>query len=275
MEPNVLPDSSSHPGRPLVAIVGPSGAGKSWLALRVAEWFHGEIVNCDSLQLYAGFDIGSAKLPVADRRGIPHHMFDVLDPRDEYSAGEYARHARPRIAGISARGNLPVITGGTGFYLRALLYGLPQLPERDQALRARLTARDASRPGILHRILKRLDPTTAARIHAHDTHKLIRALEVRMLTRQPLPPAAAGEAFAGYRTLEIGLDPGRERLSQALDSRTEEMFRSGLVDEVRRLLAGGCSGLEKPFESLGYKQALRYVRGSVTLKEDKQSAQIA
>lgn len=259
---------------PAVAIVGPTGARKSYLALRIAEEFHGEIVNCDSLQLYKGFDIGTAKVPETARRGIPHHLFDVLDPRQGYSAGEYARDARLATASISARNRLPIVTGGAGFYLRALLHGLPPLPPRDESLRADLASREKSRPGTLHRILSRLDPAAAARIHTRDVQKLTRALEIRMLTRNPLPPPAAAEPLRGYRVLQIGLNPDRQQLYQVLDARAREMFVSGLIGEVRNLLAQGCTGSEKPFESLGYKQALEHVHGSATLEQAIASTQL-
>jgi tRNA dimethylallyltransferase len=259
---------------PLVAIVGPTGSGKSTLALRVAEEFLGEIVNCDSLQLYRGFDIGTAKIPQSERRGIPHHLVDVLDPRQGYSAGEYARAARDAIAAISARSRLPVIVGGTGFYLRALLQGLPQLPARDERLRARLVSIERKRSGGLHRLLDRLDPASAARIHPRDTQKLVRALEVRVLTRFPLPAPENAEPLRGYRILQIGLNPDRAQLYEGLDARAARMFRSGLVEEVRGLLAGGATGAEKPFESLGYKQALAVVRGLLTLDQAIASAQL-
>jgi tRNA dimethylallyltransferase len=260
--------------RPLLAIVGPTGSGKSSLALRAAGTFRGEIVNCDSLQLYRGFNIGTAKLPETERQAIPHHLFDVLEPGQSYSAGEYARRARQVIEEISGRGNLPVVAGGTGFYLRALLEGLPRLPERDTALRARLAAREEKRPGALHRLLRRLDPTAAARIHVRDVQKLTRALEVRLLTREALPPAASAEPFKGYRAVTIGLCPDRVRLNESLDERVREMFRSGLVEEVKQLLAQGCSGSEKPFESIGYKQALQHLRGSLTVEQAIASTQL-
>ncbi len=269
-----MPSISTNLNRPLVAIVGPTGAGKSALALRVAETFRGEIVNCDSLQLYRGFDVGTAKLPESQRRGIPHHLFDVLEPHQGFSAGEYARRAREVAGGISERGRLPVITGGTGFYLKALLHGLPALPQRDDALRERLVARETSRPGTLHRLLGRLDPAAAARIHARDVKKLVRALEVRMLTRNPLPSPSAAEALSGYRTLQIGLDPNRAQLHAVLDARARQMFGAGLLEEVKRLLARGCSGSEKPFESLGYRQALQHLRGDMTIEQAIASTQL-
>jgi tRNA dimethylallyltransferase len=262
------------PNRGLLAIVGPTGSGKSALGLAVAEALAGEIVNCDSLQLYRGFDVGAAKTPVPERRGIPHHLFDVLEPREVYSAGEYARHARQIAAAISARGRLPIVTGGTGFYLRALLQGLPVLPARDEALRARLTAREQKRPGGIHRLLRRLEPAAAVRIHERDVQKSIRALEVRILTRRPLPAPEAAEPLRGYDVLKIGLDPDRGTLHRFLDQRASAMFSSGLVEEVRRLLSRGSTGGEKPFESLGYKQALQYVRGTVTREQAVLSTQI-
>jgi tRNA dimethylallyltransferase len=260
--------------RPLVAIVGPTGAGKSALALRMCEQFNGEVVNCDSLQLYRGFDIGTAKTSESGRRGIRHHMIDVLEPGQGYSAGEYARCARAIIREITGRARLPVIVGGTGFYLRALLNGLPPLPERDETLRARLAARESNHPQSLHRLLRRLDLDAAKRIHPHDTQKLIRALEIRILTRNPLPPAQSAEALTGYRALHIGLDPDRALLYKTLDARAREMFHSGLIDEVRGLFTRGCTGAEKPFESLGYKQALQYLRGSLDFEQAIESTQL-
>jgi tRNA dimethylallyltransferase len=259
---------------PLVSIVGPTGSGKSQLALRVAENFAGEVVNCDSLQLYRGLDVGTAKIPPAERRGIPHHMLDVLSPREGYSAGEYARYGRRILREISSRSHLPVIAGGTGFYLNALLNGLPELPERDAALRGQLTEREARRPGTLHRLLHRLEPAAAARVHARDVQKTMRALEVRLLTRESLPPPESAEPLRGYRTLKIGLNPPRAALHELLDARVREMFRTGLIGEVEKLLASGCTGDEKPFESLGYKQTIQYLRGDIGLDQAIASTQL-
>jgi tRNA dimethylallyltransferase len=261
------------PEQPLIAIVGPTGAGKSALALKVAETFRGEIVNCDSLQLYRGFDIGTAKTPEPQRQAIPHHLVAVLNASEVYSAGDYARDARSVIREISARSRIPIVAGGTGFYFRALLDGLPALPDRDEALRERLSDRDRRRPGSLHRILSRLDPGAALRIHARDTQKVIRAVEIRLLTREPAPPRASAEPFGGFRTLKIGLDPDRGVLYQLLDARAVEMFRSGLIEEVQHLLSTGLTGAEKPFESLGYRQALACLQHSMTLAEAVASTQ--
>jgi tRNA dimethylallyltransferase len=257
-------DSNVKP--PLIVIAGPTGAGKSTVALRVCEEFSGEIVNCDSLQLYRGFQIGTAKTPEHERRGVPHHLLDVLDPSGGYSAGEYARTARHIIQKISGRGRLPVVVGGTGFYLRALLDGLPALPESDRVTRERLMDRERRRVGSMSRLLKRLDPAAAQRIHPSDTQRLMRAVEIRLLRGHLSPPAFETEPLAGYRILKIGLDPDRALLYKVLDARARRMFETGLIQEIETLLQQGCTGDEKPFESLGYRQALASVRGETTLE---------
>ena len=259
---------------PLVAIMGPTASGKSELALRIAESFSAEIVNCDALQLYRGFDIGTAKTPAAARRGIPHHLFDVLDPQTGFSAGDYARAAREVIAGISSRGHVPLVVGGTGFYLRALLDGLPALPPRQNELRERLGAREQRHTGALHRLLRRLEPAAAARIHRHDIQKVMRALEIRLLTRAALPAPEAATPLQGFKVLRIGLVPERSLLASAIAARTRQMFEGGLMEEVRGLLAQGLSGEEKPFESLGYKQALAHLRGQMSLEQARESTEL-
>ena len=258
----------------LLVIVGPTGAGKSTLALDLAGTFHGEIVNCDSMQLYRGFDIGTAKTPVADRLNIPHHLFDVLAPSQLYSAGEYCTAARATLKEISERGVLPVVVGGTGFYLRALLEGLPALPQRNEELRSKLVEHEHRRPGSLHRVLARLDPRAARRIHSNDIQKTVRALEVRLVTQSPIPQASAAEPLRGYRLLKLGLDPDRTLLHARLNARAQTMFSSGLIEEVRRLLAMGSTGDEKPFESLGYQQALQHLHGHITLEQAIASTQL-
>lgn len=253
----------------VIAILGPTGSGKSDLALRLAQEFTGEVVNCDSLQIYRHFDIGTAKLPLDQRCGIPHHLIDVLDPDQVFTAGEYARLARQILAEITERGHLPVIAGGTGFYFRALVDGLFPGPSRNQALRERLDARERRRPGSIHRLLSRFDPEAARRIHPHDLPKLIRALEVRLLTRR-----AATEMFLqgrdslqGYLLLKIGLAPPRDALYQRLDQRTGQMFGAGLVQEVRGILSRGFSASSKPFESHGYRQAIQLLNAELNAKE--------
>jgi tRNA dimethylallyltransferase len=260
--------------RPLVTIVGPTASGKSELALKVAEAFSGEIVNCDALQLYRGFDIGTAKTPAAARRGISHHLLDALDPQMSFSAGDYARAAKEIISGITSRGHLPLVVGGTGFYLRALLDGLPALPGRDNILREKLSQREQLRPGTLHKLLARLEPSAAARIHPRDVQKTTRALEIRLLTGTALPAPAVAVPLSGFRVFQIGLTPDRSLLADAIAARTRKMFAAGLIEEVQGLLAQGLSGEEKPFESLGYKQALAYLRREISLEQAVESTTI-
>ena len=255
--------------RPLVAVAGPTGSGKSELALVLAEAFAGEIVNCDSLQVFRHFDIGTAKLAMAERRGVPHHLIDVVDPDQLFTAGEYARMARRTLGGITERGRLAIVAGGTGFYLRALVDGLFLGPERDAALRERLAAREARRAGSLHRLLTRLDPETAARIHPHDVPKVTRALEVSLVARRPASELfrQGRDRLTGYRTLKLGLLPDREALNRRLDARTERMFAGGLVEEVESILKLGFPATAKPFESHGYRQALQLLRGELNRRE--------
>jgi tRNA dimethylallyltransferase len=254
---------------PLVAVVGPTASGKSDLALRLAETFDGEIVNCDSLQVYRGFDIGTAKLPEAQRRSIRHHLIDILDPAEVFTAGEFVRIARQVIADTSARGHLPILAGGTGFYLRSLIHGLSPGPQRDDALRDRLSARESRRSGSLHRLLHRFDPATAARIHPNDIPKTVRALEICLLSRRPASDVLAidRDALTGFRVLKIALFPTREALYSRIDSRSRCMFDAGLLQEVENLLAGGVPATAKAFESLGYRQALAVLRHQMSVEE--------
>jgi tRNA dimethylallyltransferase len=250
-------------------VAGPTGSGKSDLALAIAQQFDGEIVNCDSLQVYRHFDIGTAKLPPDEWRGVPHHLIDILNPDEIFTAGEYARLAREAIHTISRRSRLPILAGGTGFYLRALLDGLFEGPSRDQSLRDRLARREARRTGSLHRLLTRFDSATARKIHPHDVPKVTRALEVCLLTRRKVSELfrEGRDALTGYRTLKLGLLPDRDALYQRLDQRCAAMFDRGLVEEVRHILALGYAAESKPFESHGYKQALQSIRGELNLRE--------
>jgi tRNA dimethylallyltransferase len=254
---------------PLVAVIGPTGSGKSDLAIRIAMEFQGEILNCDSLQIYRHFDVGTAKTPPDERRSIPHHLIDIIAPDEVFTAGEYARRATDTLREISARNHLPVVAGGTGFYLRALLDGLFPGPARDDDLRVRLARRQERRPGSLHRLLRRFDPPAAQRIHANDVPKLIRAIEVCLLSRRPMTRmfAEGRRALEGYRILKIGLSPDRDALYERLDARCAEMFRGGLVDEVKRILAMGYPEQVKPFESHGYKQVLQMLHGELSERE--------
>ncbi|MCW5964223.1 MAG: tRNA (adenosine(37)-N6)-dimethylallyltransferase MiaA [Bryobacterales bacterium] len=256
---------SEHGFRDVVCIVGPTGSGKSQLALSLAEALNGEIVNCDSLQLFRGFDIGTAKPSEADQSRVPHHLLDVAGPGDDFTAGDYARVALPLLHTLSDRGKLPVVAGGTGFYLKAVIDGLVSAPRRDLSLRQRLQAMERRAPGRLHRLLRRWDTLSAMRIQPNDVQKLIRALEVMLQQRQPLSSVyqQPREAPGSLRFLQIGLDPPRELLYRRLNARCEAMWQSGLLDEVRGLLAAGYSPSAKPFGAIGYKQALRVVQGSL------------
>jgi tRNA dimethylallyltransferase len=253
----------------LIVIAGPTGSGKSELSLRIASRFDGEILNCDSIQIYRFFDIGAAKLPENDRRGVPHHLIDVADPDEVFTAGDFARRGRAVLHDIAQRGKLPVVVGGTGFYLRALLDGLAPGPQRDDALRARLAAREQARAGSIHRILRRLDPATAARIHPNDLPKATRAVEICLSARQSASAvfAAGRDALEGFRVLKIGLFPDRDQLYQRLEDRMEKMFEAGLMEETRSILARGFEPSAKPFESIGYKQALQAIQGEISPRD--------
>jgi tRNA dimethylallyltransferase len=261
----------------LVAVVGPTGSGKSDLAIAAAVELDGEIINCDSLQIYSYFDIGTAKLPLSERAGIPHHLLDILDAAETFTAGDYARKAREVLKQVTQRGKLPVIVGGTGFYLRALLEGLFAGPVRHEALRERLYAREGRRAGSLHRLLRRFDPVAAGRIHHNDIKKLVRALEVCLISRRNISKMfeSGRDRLEGFRTLKIGLDPPREQLYERLNQRAAAMFEKGLLDEVRTLLDSGLPSTAKPFESIGYAQAIQHLQGMISLPEAIESTRIA
>lgn len=250
----------------LVVVLGPTASGKTTLAIEIARLFGGEIVNCDSVALYRDFNIGTAK-PTAEERALaPHHLFDVVEPDHYTTAGEYARMARAILAELRYRGVLPVVAGGTGLYLRALIDGLFRGPERSEALRERLRERAQCRGSqSLHRILRRFDPSAAGRIHSNDVPKVIRALEVCFAARRPLSEQweAGREPLTGFRILRIGLDPVRPRLYERINARVVRMFEAGLVEEARTLLARYGQSAQ-PFSSIGYREALQLVQGGIS-----------
>jgi tRNA dimethylallyltransferase len=258
---------------PLIAVVGPTAAGKSALALRLAREHGGEIVSCDSLQVYRGLDIGSAKATPEERASVPHHLIDVVEPDAVFSAADYARLARAATVAIRARGRLPIVAGGTGLYLRALLYGLFEGPSRNEALRARLE-RIAVRFGDarLHRLLRRVDPRAAARTHPNDRLRIVRALEVYALTGRPISAQHAERAPAveGPQLL-LGLAPDRGQLRKAVEARTRQMLERGLLEEVRALMARFGEPLPRPLAAIGYRQAVCVLRGELTLEAAEQS----
>ena len=268
--------ASSSTSEPLlVVILGPTASGKTALSLRIAEEFHGEIVNCDSVAIYREFDIGTAKPSAAERERAPHHLFDYVSPVEHETAGGYARKAREVLKEISGRGHLPIVVGGTGLYLRALLEGLFAGPQRSEELRERLRARAAERgSSYLHRILMRLDRDSAQRIHANDAPKLIRAIEVSLAARQPMTELwqQGRDALQGFRILRMGLDPERAALYQQVNERAKRMFADGLIPETKVLLEkyGQKAG---PLNSLGYKQAVQHLRGELSRERAIESAQ--
>ena len=246
-----------------VLLLGPTGSGKTALSLELASRFGGEIVSCDSVAVYRGMDLGTAKPSAEERARITHHLIDVAQPNQPFTAGEYSRRARAALRDISARGRLPIVTGGTGLYLRAMTAGLFAGPERQTALRARLElSRNKHTEGWLHRLLKRLDPASAARIHANDTPKLIRAIEVCLAVRKPFSAVLGRDPLTGFRLLRIGLNPPRKALYDRLNRRAATMFASGLIEEARGLLA--LYGLVKALDSLGYRQAMAVLAGTLS-----------
>jgi len=248
----------------LVAIVGPTATGKSALGIGLAERFNGEIVSCDSTAVYRGFDIGTDKVPLSEQRGIPHHMVDVVDPTEEYSAARYAREAAAVIRGITARGHLPILVGGTGFYYRALTRGLFEGPSRDESLRRRLE-RVAERRGYetLHRWLAKVDPASAERIQPPDVKRIVRALEVWLLTGRPLTDhfAETASPLPEYEVTTFALQITQEETADRVARRVDKQFQEGLLDEIRGLLARRIPETALPFTGLVYRQALEHLHG--------------
>lgn len=260
--------TSSDANRPLVAVIGPTAAGKSALAVWLAEQLSGEVVACDSTQLFRGFDIGTAKPSPAERRGIPHHVIDVLAPQQPATAGGYRQLALAVLTDLRARERLPVFTVGTGLYLRALLEGLADVPQRSEELRERLRLTSRKHPrGHLHRILSRLDCAAAQKISPADEQKLIRAIEVCLLAKLPLTELhrAGRSPLQGWRPLKIGLAPDREALHARIHDRTDAMLAAGWLEEVRSLLAAGFPDDAKPFDFIGYRELREVLRGRLAL----------
>jgi len=248
----------------MVAVLGPTATGKSALALSIAERFGGEIVNCDSTAVYRGFDIGTDKLAPADQRGIPHHLIDVADPTEDYTAARYARDAAAIVRDIRARARVPIVAGGTGFYYRALTRGLFPGPGGDPSLRRRLES-VAERRGVpfLHRMLRRVDPASAQRIQSRDLKRMVRALEVFFLTGRPLTShfADTRPPLPEFDVVAVALRLPAARISERVTRRVDEQFARGLLDEIRTLLARGIPENARPFGGLVYRQALEHLHG--------------
>ena len=269
----VLSDRSAAPSKmsvdastlPLVAILGPTASGKSSLAIALAEKLGGEVIACDSTQVYRGFDIGTAKPSTAERRAIPHHMIDVVAPTDVFTAGEYRKYALEALADLRRRSRLPIFTVGTGLYFRALMEGLADAPTRSEQLRARLNAIEAKRGGAhLHKVLRRLDASAAARISPNDRQKLVRALEICLLAGKPLTELhrAGRQGLQGYVAFKIGLNPPRQALYERIEKRVRQMLDRGWTTEVAALIAGGTPASAKPFEFIGYRELRDHVENA-------------
>ncbi len=262
----------------MVVVLGPTASGKSALGVHLAEALGGEILVCDSTQVYRHFDIGTAKVPPSARRGIQHHLIDLAEPREIFTAGDYRRHALEALADLRHRGKLPILTAGTGLYLRALLEGLSDAPTRSEPLRERLRRKARERgPDYLHRLLARADRKAAAKIAPRDTPKIIRAIEMRMLAGKTVAEIHEhGRAgLSGYRIIKIGLAPARAALYARINARTEAMMASGWVDEVRRMVAAGVPAGAKPFQFIGYRQLREHIEGRLPLSEAISSIQPA
>jgi len=257
-------------GPPLLVVVGPTAVGKSECAVLACERFGGEIISVDSMQVYRGLDRGTAKPGTGMRRRVPHHGIDLADPGEDFSLGDFVRHAEKAIVSIRMRRRVPVLVGGTGLYLRGLLKGIVEAPRRDESLRARLRALGERRGMVfLHRLLGRVDRDAAARLGPGDRQRLVRALEVFFAARRGLSDLIRDSPFGRDRfaSVKIGLNMDREALYRIIDARVERFFAQGLVEEVRRLLKAGCPESANAFRALGYRETLRHLRGEASLEE--------
>lgn len=266
------------PFSPLVAIVGPTASGKSSLALALARKRKGEIVNYDSVQVFKYFDIGTAKPPLDERRTVPHHLIDLLEPDETFTAGEFARRARAVLDQIRDRQRLPILVGGTGLYLRALLDGLFEGPQRNEPIRRRLRELVQQRGAPhLHQLLTQWDPEAADRIAPQDSHRLIRALEIFLATRTSQSEffRQPRQALRGFRVLKIGLNPSRQELYTRINDRVSKMYDQGLLKESKEILVRGTKPEVKAFQSLGYRQALRVIQGELGFEEAQHETQQA
>jgi tRNA dimethylallyltransferase len=253
----------------LVVILGPTASGKTALSLYLAERMNGEIVSCDSVAVYRELEIGTAKPSKEERRRVPHHLIDLANPEELITAGDYSRLARQAIADIAIRGHLPIVVGGSGLYLRALLEGLFAGPPRSEELRLRLRERAKERGAdYLHKILRRIDPAAAQAIHANDVPKVVRALEVSISARAPMTDLwqQGRDALQGFKILRVGLNPDREALYARINERARGMFSAGLLEETR-LLMDRYGSTVWPLNSLGYKQAMQHLRGELSLEQ--------
>jgi tRNA dimethylallyltransferase len=250
-----------------VVVLGPTASGKSALGIALAEKLSGEILVCDSTQVYRHFDVGTAKVPAAEQHGIRHHLVDLVEPSEIFTAGDYRRRALEALEDLRGRKILPILTAGTGLYLRALLEGLADAPQRSEEIRARLRQKAEQRGSAhLHRTLVRLDPESAARISARDTQKIIRAIELRLLTGKPVGEIhrSGRAALQGYEIIKLGLLPPRAALYARIHARTDAMLAAGWLEEVRALVASGVAPEAKPFQFIGYAQLREHLAGRLS-----------
>lgn len=275
--------TSTAPDKPLIVLAGPTASGKTALALHLAQQFNGEIVSCDSVAVYREMEIGTAKPSHAERALVQHHMIDIAWPDEPCTAGDYSRQTREALAGITGRGRVPIVAGGTGLYLRALIDGLFPAPPTQPGHRERLRQRAITHgPAYLHRLLTRLDATAAAAIHVNDVPKVVRAIEVSLAASQPLAPGGhtpmtvqwqkGRDALTGYSILRLGLNPPRTRLYERINQRAAAMFDRGLIEETERLVeryGHSC----RPLTSLGYAEATAVLRNELTVEQAVAQAQ--
>ncbi|MCR4962440.1 MAG: tRNA (adenosine(37)-N6)-dimethylallyltransferase MiaA [Firmicutes bacterium] len=257
--------------KPLAILTGPTASGKSDVSLALAERFDGEIVSADSMQIYRGMDIGTAKLPLAQRRGIPHHLMDIVEPTESFSVADYVARAREAMDGIYSRGHLPIVVGGTGLYINALInpYNLQPAAARDPAYRQILKSQfDIDQGETLHRQLQAIDPQAAQRIHPHDAQRLFRALEVYRATKQTMSQwQSQNEQPPAYRLAFLALTMDRQRLYERIDARVEQMLAGGLAAEVEGLLRQGVSPQCQSMQGIGYRQMVAWLQGDIPYEQ--------
>ena len=262
--------AESQTAKPLIAVVGPTASGKSELGIALALRLGGEIINCDSVQVYREIEVATAKVPFAERRGVPHHLIDFVPPEVNYTAADWARDALAKVDEIEARGHTALLVGGTGFYLRALRQPFFEAPPTDESLRRRLAELRGRRGAEhLHKILRRLDPETAARLKPRDWSRVQRAIEVRLQTGVKLAAPAGTRAEPPPQAARLrifALNPPRAELYRRINERTEAHFRAGLVGEVRRLLERGVPETSSALGAHGYRRAVEYLLGERTLE---------
>ncbi len=271
----MAPTPNRAPSVVAVAVVGATASGKTGLSLDLAERLDGEIVNTDAMQVYRGMEVGTAKLPPGDRRGIPHHLLDTMTVRDPATVAEFQGWARAAVAEIRGRGRTPVLVGGSALYTRAILDRF-EFPGTDDTVRHRLEAELADvGPAALHERLRAVDPEAAARILVENGRRIVRALEVVEITGRPFTASLPTLEYADPHTVQVGVDIDRPTLDQRIERRVEEMFAAGFVAEVERLLAEGLAEGRTAGRAIGYREVAAYLAGELSLDEARERTVIA